>query len=512
MRVRKLKISTLHRTRISQIVRRLRADTWRFSLIMPFVLTINVALGDGGEQSLFGVAIRNSAIEQRFTRTRNEQQPVAKVLLNSEVTGQQTTVTETRIRFLSSQDGVRFEVISSGDISSQTTGINRQAMVESSGQQHFEAIKPFWFDGNRFLTKPAYGTIQASQTPQRVVSAVGARMPALSRVGDRIAWNQVVRRGPEINTAVAEDVSRDVFPKVDQIVDNDFAALGQQWTKLQKSARDVMPSIPLTWTARSGDSLTSIWVTIGKASSTESFVPRPVRTLDTSEDVAIFVSEETVDRILAQYVKGGMTLSDNQLQQLQVAMEPRSGDTADSMVQRLQAALRSIQEVKSEPTLFSVELPSEKPLQVKFRGGDIRLVATFQVHPKLGAASGWMTTSFNFRGKRLSDREWTMAVRGVDVNALDAASEAEAVVKQPEPELRIPVEGEKAAEEVTTVQAGTAWSSIIQSAVEGMGKKIPEVPLPLEFPTGNVLPGAKQLRIVEVDSDEGVLRCSFGFR
>lgn len=432
--------------------------------------------------------------------------------MNSEVTGQQTTVTETRIKLLPSDDGIRFDVINSGEVTSQTTGINRQALVESSGSQHFEATKPFWFDGTRFLTKPAYGTVQASQSPQRVVSAVGARMPAFSGVGDRIAWNEVIRRGPQINQAVAEDVSRDVFPKVDRIVDNDFAALGLQWAKLQQSAENVLPSSAFKWVARSGESLSSIWVVEDETSRRLASVPRPLRTLDSSEDLAFFVSEEAVGSMLSQYVRGGVTLTDNQLQQLQAAMEPRAGDTMDMSLARLQAALRSIQSAPQEATLFSVELPKEKPLQVRFEGGDIRLIATFQVHPKLGAASGWMTTSFNFRGKRLSDREWTMAVRSIDVNALEAASETEAVANQPASDLSIPTEGAKAAEEVTTVQAGTAWNTIIQAAVEGMGKKIPQAPLPLSFSTGNALPGAKQLRIVQVDSDQGVLRCSFRFR
>lgn len=432
--------------------------------------------------------------------------------MNSEVTGQQTTVTETRIKLLPSDDGIRFDVINSGDVTSQTTGINRQALVESSGSQHFEATKPFWFDGTRFLTKPAYGTVQASQSPQRVVSAVGARMPAFSGVGDRIAWNEVIRRGPQINQAVAEDVSRDVFPKVDRIVDNDFAALGLQWAKLQQSAENVLPSSAFKWVARSGESLSSIWVAEDESSRRQTSIPRPLRTLDSSEDLAFFVSEEAVESMLSQYVRGGVTLTDNQLQQLQAAMKPHSGDTMDVILARLQTTLKSIQSDQSESTLFSIELPKEKPLRIKFEEGDIRLITTFQVHPKLGASSGWMSTSFNFRGKRLSSQEWTMAVRSVDVNTLDGSGTTDAVAGQSDMELQIPVPDEPASPEVTTVQAGTAWNSIIEGAARTMGTKIPETPLPLEFSTGNALPGARHLRIVQVDSNDGVLRCSFRFR
>ncbi len=459
----------------------------------------------------FGLSFRNAALEERFTRSRSETEPVAKTLLNSSVTGQQTTVTKTRLRILPSTDGIRFDVLNSGDVSSQTTGINSQALVESSGQQHFEAIKPFWFDGNQFLTKPAYGTVEASQTPQRVVSAVGARMPILSGVGDRIAWNQVVRRSGEINRVVAEDVSRDVFPKVDRIVDNDFADLGQQWKNLQSLAAPLSTGIKPTWVARSGQTVSSIWSVNASSTSSTADVPRSLRTLESGEDLAFFVSEDSVNELLARYVRGGMTISDQQLQTLQSSLEPRKDESLSHIMARLQSTIRKLQSEKSDALLFSVELPEKRPLQVRFRDGDIRFVATFQVHPMIGSASGWMTTSFNFRGKRLSDRDWTMSVRGVEVNPLDAATDQKSVAGSPEPDLRIPAADEKP-QDVTTVQAGTAWDTVIRTAVDGLSRKIPETPLPLEFSSGDALPGAKSLRIVQVDSDRGVLRCSFRFR
>jgi hypothetical protein len=209
--------------------------------------------------SYFGVTVRNSAIEDRFARSRNETEPVAKILLNADVRGEQTTVTETRLRVLPSEEEIRFDVVNVGQIVSQTTGISRQAMVESQGLQNFEAIKPFWFDGRKFLTKPAHGTILASQAPQRVVSSVGTRMPLLRGMGDRIAWSEVVRRGPQINQAVAADVSKDVFPKVDRIVNQEFAALGHEWSELQRSISEVSGETQISWSARSSESLATVW-------------------------------------------------------------------------------------------------------------------------------------------------------------------------------------------------------------------------------------------------------------
>ena len=154
---------------------------------------------------LFGFAIRNALMEERFHRTRNEQEAVSKLLMNTNVTGSQSTVTETRLRIVPDEKSLRFELLNSGAVTSQTTGFNSQATVDSIGQHHFEITKPLWFDGKTFLTLPAHGTIRASQTPQRVLSTAGATMPLLGPLSDRVAWNEVLRRTPQINQAVAED-------------------------------------------------------------------------------------------------------------------------------------------------------------------------------------------------------------------------------------------------------------------------------------------------------------------
>ena len=176
--------------------------------LLIMLLTLPQAVAQQPAQPFFGITIRNATLEQRLVRTRTDQEPVATNILGSDVQGQQTTTTETRLRIVPDAGSMRFDVVSTGNVSSQTTGINPQVMIDSTGKHHFEITKPFWFNGKTFLTKPGYGTIQASQAPQRVVSAVGSRMPLLRPLSDRVAWEQVTRRQAEINQAVAEDVTR----------------------------------------------------------------------------------------------------------------------------------------------------------------------------------------------------------------------------------------------------------------------------------------------------------------
>jgi hypothetical protein len=470
------------------------------------------------ERPLFGIAIRNAALEQRFRRTRNEQKPVAKSLMNSNVTGTQSTVTETRMRIVPDSKSLRFEVLNSGDVVSQTTGFNPQATVDSLGNHHFEVTKPMWFDGSKFLTLPAHGTIQASQTPQRVMSTAGASMPLLGPLTDRVAWNEVLRRTPQINQAVAEDVSRDVLPEIDRIVDADFAALQSQWRTLQEQVKATFPANRVQWAARSGTRTFAVWAQpeLGARSAASlPAVPDEARGLTDAEEVVVFVSEDAVGSLVSRYFPGGLKLTDTQLQKIQQARAASTESSPFSFAQVVQL-LNDLRSVEASPaSLFTLEFAKERPLEIRFVDGDIRVNTTFQIHPAAGASSGWMTTSFNLRGKRLSQNEWTMAIRSVDVG-----ESAQLTSVDPDDDFSLPSDEplyipgsnqldqteEIPANDVTTVQAGTVWMPIIRNAAESLAEKIPPVKLPLEFDGTALVPESPRFRLGKIDAAGGMLR------
>lgn len=462
---------------------------------------------------LFGIAIRNSLMEERFHRTRNEQEAVSKLLMNTNVTGSQSTVTETRLRIVPDDKSLRFELLNSGDVTSQTTGFNPQATVDSVGQHHFEITKPLWFDGKTFLTLPAHGTIQASQTPQRVVSTAGATMPLLGPLSDRVAWNEVLRRTPQINQAVAEDVSRDVLPKINRLIDEDFANLQKDVTGAQRKISSIFGSMNLRWCSRSTKDVVSVW-TVDQSrlrDGASAAIPSEAGTLRNDESVVAFVSEDSIESLLTQYFPAGLKLTDKQLQKLELPEEGADAGPALSL-DRLMSIFAALQSVGSEEAgLFTLELARSNPFQVKFVEGDIRLITTFQIHPKGAASSGWMTTTFNLRGKRLSDDEWTIAIRNVDVGESggNLASESS---NEPSEQLIIPTAGELDGKpsvdnaDVTTVQAGTVWIPIVRNAAQSLAEKIPPVRLPLEFDGEVMVPGAPRFRLAKIDSASGMLR------
>jgi hypothetical protein len=263
-------------------------------------------------------------MEERFHRTRNEQEAVSKLLMNTNVTGSQSTVTETRLRIVPDDKSLRFELLNTGDVTSQTTGFNPQATVDSVGQHHFEITKPLWFDGKTFLTLPAHGTIQASQTPQRVVSTAGAKMPLLGPLSDRVAWNEVLRRTPQINQAVAEDVSRDVLPKINRLIDEDFASLQKDVTMAQRKIGSIFGNVfHFAGAHDRPQDVVSVW-TVDQSIHRDGSVPAmpaEAGAFRNDESVVAFVSEDSIESLLTQYFPAGLKLTDKQLQKLDLPEE-----------------------------------------------------------------------------------------------------------------------------------------------------------------------------------------------
>ena len=209
-----------------------------------------------------------------------------------------------------------------------------------------------------------------------------------------------------------------------------------------------------------------------------------------------------------QYFPAGLKLNDTQLQKLQLDYEnddPAAAFSAENIA-RLISAMGSVK--PAEPTLFTLEFARENPVALRFVEGDLRLSVTFQIHPKIGASSGWMTTTFNMEGKRLADDEWTIAVRNVTVGEdseepSNIADDSSTFATEP---LTIPTENGVSNNDVKTVEAGTAWMPIIRNAAESIARKAPQARFPLEFALPTAATSKTRLRLARIDAADGMLR------
>jgi len=501
------------------------------NLLAILLVSLPQAAAQPDDEPLLAVSIGNAMLERRFVRIRTEEEPVVTNILNSDVQGQQSTTTETRIRILPDATRLRFDLISTGCVKSQTTGFNRQATIDSTGQHQFEITKPFWFDGSRFLTQPGHGTIRASQAPQRVVSAVGANMPLLRPLSDRMAWEQVHRRQAQINQAVAKDVSRTVLPKVDRIVDNEFAELGKQLTQIQTQAESYLSAVPISWTARSTDTLMSVAAVpqmsdSGATESTTTITRFPQLAAD--EEITFSISESVTTALLERFVPAGLILSDAHIESASKVWN-QSGEDKWSFASLAQLYIEIQRNSAAEPKVFSIQLANVQPLAVRFDRGFVCIETSFQIVPKVGTPSGWMKITWRLRGKGISNDQWAVTLQHVDVSDLEESIPVGSIkrsqLRVAQQELRIPVESTFAVDndangatpetarnespQQNTVESGTVWMTIVKNATQSILKQSPPVILPKEFDAPNEIAGSVKLRMVRIESANGVLRAAF---
>jgi hypothetical protein len=507
------------------------AVTRVFSLLLPLTVAIAAEERDGADGRDGGVipalvTVRIPTLEQLATDSREENQPVSKSVLNSDVTGRQTTVTETRLKIIPESQPLQFELQTSGQIRSETTGVNPQALVDSVGQHQFEMIKPMWFDGTIFRTQKSHGTIQALQTPTRVRSVAGTRMPLVAPLGDQLAWNKVMRLQPRINQLVAAEVSKDVVPEIDQVIDQRFRDLGNQWVSLQRTISNALPVFSRSWHAAASRQSVHLWngarSDIADRRSTQN--PGTARSggfveLQAGEDLAVSLSEDVLTRAIAAVVPTGQTVPDVALPRLKSTIQQTGLADLPTMATQLRKIL------KEAPTLFALEFDERNPVTARCRDGQVDLTFHFRIHPNLGKASEWMSAAISLTAEGLTRETWTVRVSSVDVRERGSASRSGiATLLKPDessPDFVIP--GAPAPLPATTVDegstektetssgpssaaTGSAWTTVVRNSLQTLLQAAEPPRLPLEFSGPEMNAQATRLRMVRLRAEDGRLR------
>jgi len=375
---------------------------------------------EGGDQDQpwLQLGLRSARLQSLMLDDNFEQDQVRKRLLKTDVSGTQSTRTRTRLRVIPGTLPLKFELETTGEVVSETLGLNAQAVINSSGQHQFELLKPLWFDGSRFRTQKCYGTIQASQWPQGVSSTAGRRAPALALLGDRLAWNQVLLMQPRINRAVAQDLSRDVLPKIDERVEARFAELQDRWLGLQSEVGRWLPDLRVQWSACATDAEVQL---------SASTVNEPAQVAGTavwvreSEDVALSVSQSALSAILNAVLdrelegSGGRVMTDRRLQGFRRVLQsslppPGPGEAVGESVGKS----RDLGDLGA--TLYSVEFAERESVVVECAGGVLKVQLRLRIVPRVGLPSDWMLVGLSMRGEICGAGLWKVRVSGVEVS------------------------------------------------------------------------------------------------
>ncbi|MCR9199072.1 MAG: hypothetical protein NXI04_10535 [Planctomycetaceae bacterium] len=420
------------------------------------------------------VTIRSSLLNRFVEDQKIESDNVATRVLEADVRGVQTTATFVQLQSADNARMARLNVIAQGTVNSNTVGYTPQARITTAGNHTFNVIKPVYFDGRRFLTKPAYGGLQVRQTPQQV-STRASGMPLIGPLGDQMAWNEVLRRMPQSDAIVVRRVADDVFPRVNQSVDQQLTDFNRKWTGMRQRLAALTGSDRVAWSASSTkDSFTTIVTNRSVLSRTHSPDSELQAELAPMEAAAILVSEDGINHTLDHQALNGLVITDSALQQL--VTNHKNGDRNPA---HLLETLQSLRDSTAEPVLFSLRLADSQPLGVRFRDGRLQLQFRFQILPKSGNASVTQLMTVQLKGRGTDSGGWALFVSDISVAA------------------------------ASTNEQPDNWTNLINGQVERVIDLIPETELPRQIDLTKFADQLPSVRIHRIQSLGGQLRVSF---
>lgn len=359
--------------------------------------------------------VRTDLLSPFVNRQTVQGNNVATRVLEADVRGCQTTTTSIQLESVDCPDMARLNFLATGHVATDTVGFTPQARVKTLGNHVFNVTKPVYFDGLQFLTKPAFGRLQARQVPT-AVNSVATGMPLLGPIGDQIAWKEVYRRMPASDAITVRRVADDVLPKVNSGVDNQLVRLNTNW----RTVREVMDLTfdgPLSWSTSS----TARDVTVAVKNPAVSPVVSPTgmtltSTLDPAEVAAVTLSEAAVNHWLERQPLAGLTISDASFQKILAVIQQAEKDP-----QRIISELRNIGSLAAEPLLFSVRLAQQTPIALSFDKALLVLSLKFQVLPKSAPAGQMQLMRIQLGGQSETAGGWSLSLSGISVEPADSS-------------------------------------------------------------------------------------------
>lgn len=420
----------------------------------------------------FALAVRTNLLSGFVKRETVENNDVATRVLEADVRGVQTTTTAIRLQSVESRRMARFDIIATGTVSSNTVGYTPQARITTAGSHTFDVRKPVYFDGQQFLTKPAYGSLQARQFPQ-AVNSVASGMPLFGQLGDQIAWSEVYRRMPESDAVVVRRVAEDVLPKVNRGVDKELARLNQQWSVLRQTIDRFAPNASAVWQASTTRDEFRVSIADERDIGVAQFSNPVSDRLDGPECVACLVSQQAINSLLVAQPLGGLTVSDMALQGLFTSIQNTGKDPAGILRALQENANRNV-----EPKLFSLHLADDHPLELAFEQGLLIVRLRFQVQPKSAPASQMHLMQIRLGGQSDSEGTWSVALKQISVEPDDSSALPD------------------------------AWTTLINNQAAQMVQAVPPSDLPRSIDLTRFNPDLPMLRIHRIQSEDGWFRIS----
>ena len=422
----------------------------------------------------FSITLATSLLARFVNDQRVNSKPVATQVMEASVSGNQTTTTDVGLQSVDSPTRAELQILTEGTVSSTTIGVTPQATVNTVGSHTFQVTKPVYFDGRQFLTKQAYGSLQARQFPQSVNTNVARTFPLLGRIGNQIAWNEVQRRMPQSDAIVVRKVADDVLPTVNESVDRELVKLNRRWSEFHRRLSGLSQLPTLDWSTASTSQSMTVSVSNPEIDSRMIRFSQLTDQLRKEEVCCVLLDELALNHWLDRLKLEGLQVSDADMQQFVRQLPALVKQPA-----QLMELLRNHSQARKPALLFSVKLASVRPVRIQFREGKFVYTVRFQLLPSLGEPSIVQEVSVSLQGEPAEGDRWTIALRDIKVKPAGSGV-------QPD-----------------------AWTSVIRAQLEALlqNQQLPELSRILKAST--VDERFPDLKLDRIQMMDGFLRIAF---
>ena len=159
-------------------------------------------------QDNFRAAVGESLIVSLMNNSRVEDGLINDCVFGARVVGTQLTSADLRVDLIPNATAAAFQLMLTGNVSTNTRGIAKQATVFSQGFHRFSANKTVNFDGTRFTSSPAYVGVQANN--QITNAQARTRIPIIRRIIRNIALDRARELTPRSNALTQQKITGQV--------------------------------------------------------------------------------------------------------------------------------------------------------------------------------------------------------------------------------------------------------------------------------------------------------------
>ncbi len=166
--------------------------------------------------------VAESLINQLVARQDVQSGEVRDVFEDTPISGQQLTLTNTRVDLLPSNTQGRILILLYGDSASSTAGFSPQAVVTSVGHQQFLAQKEILFDGYQLATRRAEVSVLCTDQHHTGAMTKFTGSP-IGPLAEQIALSVAQKKQPAADAFARRRIVEKVYPRFNGELDEQLA-------------------------------------------------------------------------------------------------------------------------------------------------------------------------------------------------------------------------------------------------------------------------------------------------